>query len=71
MVECKYIANCPFFNNKMSNMPKTATLFKERYCKADNSRCARLMVSKNLGKEMGPSDLFPNQIERAYNLINS
>ncbi len=71
MTECKYITGCPFFNNKMTNMPKTANLFKERYCKGNNTKCARLMVAKNLGKEKVPLDLYPNQIERAINLINS
>ena len=42
---------------------------KKKYCKEDNSRCARFMVFKKLGKPKVPTDLFPNQIEKATSVI--
>ncbi|MFX1374343.1 MAG: hypothetical protein ACFFA0_00885 [Promethearchaeota archaeon] len=50
-------------------MPKTADLFKQKYCKTNYITCARYIVAQSLGKEKVPKDLFPNQVERAKNLI--
>ena len=69
MTECPSLQNCPFFNDKMANMPSTAEIIKKNNCKSDYTKCARYMVSKALGKEKVPSDLFPTQIENAKQLI--
>jgi len=50
-------------------MPSMAQLIKKKYCEDDNSKCARYIVFKVLGKEGVPSDMFPTQIERAKELI--
>ena len=71
MPECKYINTCPFFHNKMANMPNLADLYKKNYCKEDNSKCARLIVLKAVGRNKIPPDLFPNQIKRAEDIVNS
>jgi hypothetical protein len=67
MAECPIITKCPFFNDKMANMPATTQLFKRKYCLGQgksNENCARWIVAKKLGEEYVPSDLFPNQLER-------
>lgn len=69
MSECTSLAKCPFFNDVMQNMPSTADRLKKKYCLADSSTCARYRVSKALGSEKVPKTLFPNQIERAQELI--
>jgi hypothetical protein len=69
MADCGSISACPFFNDKMQNMPGGADLFKQYYCLDDNSKCARYMVSKALGKQSVPSNLFPNQMLRAKQII--
>ncbi|MFX0069495.1 MAG: hypothetical protein ACFFAO_00175 [Candidatus Hermodarchaeota archaeon] len=71
MVECELIEECPFFTDKLKNMPATTNLFKEKYCKTDSSKCARYIVIHSLGKSEVPSDLFPNQLERANGLIHN
>ncbi len=48
MKECDYLQNCPFFNDKMANMPATADLFKNNYCKDNFSNCARYIVREAL-----------------------
>ncbi len=53
----------------MANMPATSVLYKHRYCKGENSRCARLHVLEEAGPEAVPGDLFPNQWERAAEII--
>ena len=69
MGECELLSSCPFFQDKMANMPATAEMLKGRYCRKDNSRCARFMVFKALGREKVPADLFPNQVEKAQEII--
>ncbi len=69
MAECECLPSCPFFNDKMKNMPTTANVYKKRYCLGDNTKCARYMVFKALGKERVPLDLFPNQIEVAKEIL--
>ncbi|HBY57413.1 MAG TPA: hypothetical protein DEG96_06075 [Candidatus Atribacteria bacterium] len=70
MAECECLKSCPFFNAKMANMPATANIMIKKYCKGDNSICARYMVFKALGREKVPIDLFPNQIERVKEIIS-
>ena len=69
MANCELIEKCLFFNDKMGDKPGTAEMFKKRYCKEDNSNCARHMVVKAVGREKVPPDLFPNQVDQAKKLI--
>jgi len=70
MAECQNLAGCPFFNDRMANMPFTAEMIKRKLCKGDNTGCARYMVSKAVGKEHVPANLIPNQVDRAEEIIN-
>lgn len=69
MKDCELLEKCVFFNDKMANMPSTASVIKLRYCKEDSSGCARFLVCKMLGREKVPADLFPNQEDRARQII--
>jgi hypothetical protein len=69
MAECEKLSACIFFNDKMGDMPATAALTKKLYCRGDNSKCARYMVSKALGGPKVPPDLFPAEEERATKII--
>ena len=71
MADCELTAGCVFFNDKMVNMPATAELMKSRYCRGDNSQCARYMVYQKLGTPKMPADLFPGDIERARKILSS
>jgi hypothetical protein len=71
MADCEVIAACPFFNDKMNASPSIATMYKRRFCQGDSSNCARLILRKALGKEKVPADLYPNETERAHQLIDS
>jgi len=44
-------------------------IFKKNYCQGDNSKCARFMVFKKLGKPAVPADLFPNMVDRANKIL--
>ncbi len=71
MNDCPSIQACPFFNDKMKGMPSTAEMYKKKYCHTDYVNCARFMVSKAIGKENVPIDLFPNQTDRVKQIINA
>ena len=69
MSDCELMTVCIFFNDKMASKPGTATLLKNKYCEGDFKNCARYMVCKKLGREAVPSDMFPNQSDRALQLL--
>lgn len=69
MADCERLPKCPFFFDKMENMPGMATILKSRYCKGDSSTCARYRVFLVLGAGNVPSDLFPNETERAERIL--
>lgn len=70
MASCEYLNGCPFFFGKMENMPTMADMFRNNYCLGDNTHCARFVVREALGKGNVPSDLFPNDFERARRLAS-
>jgi hypothetical protein len=70
MASCDLMLQCPFFNDKMANMPISAAYIKEVYCRTDSSACARYMVVRALGRERVPPDLFPSETNRAKRIID-
>lgn len=69
MADCELLEGCVFFNDKMANMPSTAEMFKNQFCRESNIDCARFMVFKSLGREKVPPDLFPNMKDKAQEII--
>lgn len=70
MSVCEYLEGCVFFNVHMVDMPVTKEITRKRFCKGDNSQCARYMVFKALGRDKVPSALFPSQVEIAQEIIS-
>jgi hypothetical protein len=71
MVDCVCLQKCPFFNDRMANIPEKAEQMKEKYCRQGGEKCARHMVFSNLGREAVPKDLYPIQVSRAKEIIES
>ena len=71
MSECESLGTCPFFNDRMANMPAMKDLYKDRYCRSEFHNCARYMVLKFKGKGNVPPDLFPNNRGRAAILVSN
>ncbi len=69
MADCECLVGCPFFNDKMANMPSTAEAIKRAYCRTNNLECARYMVFSSLGKEKVPKDLFPQDKDEALMIL--
>jgi hypothetical protein len=61
-VNCPKLSGCPFFHDKMANMPSAADVLKGKYCLNDYQQCARHQVS-GAGVTV-PGDLFPNHGHR-------
>lgn len=70
MAKCECLGTCPFFNDRMENMPGLSNMYKRSYCEGDFAGCARYMVFKAMGKPSVPPDLFPNEQDRARKMIN-
>ena len=69
MADCELIEKCIFFNDRMGSMPATAEVYKKIFCRQSNETCARYMVYSKIGRENVPSDLFPNEQQRAETII--
>jgi hypothetical protein len=69
MAECERLDECPFFNDRLLNMPPVAEAMKRRYCMRNYTQCARYIVKLSLGRRYVPADLFPNDIIRAKILV--
>ena len=70
MEPCSLTEGCIFFNDKMANMPSMADMYKKRYCKGDFAQCARFRVFSVQGRENVPVDLYPNDSDRADNILS-
>ena len=68
--KCEKLEGCPFFNEKMKNMPATAAGYKRKFCLGDNSACARFIVSEKLGPIEELKSLFPNQHDRVKQILD-
>ncbi len=70
MPDCECLEGCPYFESDvMKEIDTMAKMRQEQYCKGDNSKCARYMVFKALGKENVPRDLLPFQVEKAKEIV--
>ena len=69
MSDCEVLSSCPFFREKMEDMPEHVELFKTLYCRGNKQVCARYIVLKDLGREQVPSSLFPNHVEEANHIL--
>lgn len=67
--KCELLDGCIFFNHKMPDMPAVAEIYKENYCRGDNSECSRFIVARTIGQANVPADLFPNQSGRVKEII--
>jgi len=67
MADCERLQTCPFFTGQMTNMPSTADLIKESFCRGAKTQCARYQVASS-GLPT-PVDLYPNDVDRAREIL--
>jgi hypothetical protein len=68
-MNCEFLPKCPFFDDKMADMPAIATMMKKKYCLEDPNSCARYMVRMASPPKPVPADLFPMDVERARSIL--
>jgi hypothetical protein len=72
MDDCTRIEKCMFFTDKMDHqIPALAEAMKQSYCRGDWRTCARHNVAEALGRDAVPLDMYPNQYERAQQMIGA
>lgn len=69
MSSCPFLAGCPFFNDKLANMPMISGYLKLQFCNDRYAECARYLVRTQLGPEHVPGDMFPNEPLRAHDMV--
>jgi hypothetical protein len=69
MANCERTGQCAFYREELATMPMIAGIYKDYYCRGDNSECAIRMLATAIGEQKLPPDLFPNQTVRARKLI--
>ena len=66
---CPDLLVCPFYNNRLRNMPGGANLQKLHYCENRSDKCARSIVANTLGLHAVPDDLLPYDVQSARKMI--
>lgn len=69
MAKCEIWEGCVFRNNRMPCDASLAAIYKRHYCSGDYTNCARYMIYKTAGKDFLPVNLYPNQQDRAREIV--
>ena len=69
MTDCEFLKECPFFHDKLKNMPTAADMMKKMYCKWHHTKCARYKIAITMGKSAVPNDMFPGDTLRADEIL--
>lgn len=69
MHKCEMADHCPFFKDQMAKMPRSTEIMMEMYCEKEYEKCARHIVLIECGSEHVPIDLFPNEFQRAREIV--
>jgi len=69
MAECELLVECPFFNDKLKNMPSASDMMKKTYCKWNYIKCARYKIAMEMGKKAVPGNMFPGDTLRANEML--
>jgi hypothetical protein len=69
MADCESLATCPFFKGKMAIEEEIGKTYRAYYCHGGMAICARYLVLLELGKHSVPPDLYPDQADRAKQII--
>jgi hypothetical protein len=68
VADCPKLQTCPFFGDRLADVPSVAGLLKQRYCRGDYARCARYRVV--MAGVTVADDLYPNQAGRVERVLD-
>lgn len=67
---CELLKTCSFFVLEVKS-DALAKLFKKKYCYENKESCARYMIAKAAGLDKIPPTLYPNEFDKALDIINN
>jgi hypothetical protein len=71
MVECRIAKSCPFYTDQRGSQPANVRdWLRVHYCRGNFSMCARHTIHEAIGQEYIPTDLFPNELIRAHQILS-
>ena len=68
-MSCELLNCCPFFNDHMQNMPKSAEYIKNRLCLGDFAACTRYRIFKS-GEMDDLDELYPEDASAVKKVLN-
>ncbi len=69
MAKCEKLANCPFYQGKMSMETGLGAMYRQKYCEGDKTACARYKIATTLGPEFVTNNIYPNMDDLAKKII--
>ena len=66
---CEKLEKCPFYQGKMDINSGLGKMYRMNYCEGDKTKCARYIVSTQLGAEYVTNSLYPNMSDVADKLL--
>ena len=66
---CERLSFCDFFVSEIK-VESIAKRYKEKYCYSCKDACAIYMVFSAKGNDHIPTDLYPNEYDKALNIIS-
>lgn len=66
---CELLDVCHFFISELK-VESIANRFKNRYCHTCKEACAIYMVYSSMGHDAVPKDLYPNEYDRALDILS-
>lgn len=70
MSGCRFKKTCDAHKDSFKNFPEHfVKLIENHYCNGNETKCARYIVGKQLGRDKIPPTLKPNDTQKAKKLI--
>ncbi|MDM8538203.1 hypothetical protein QUF70_15730 [Desulfobacterales bacterium HSG17] len=67
--ECELYKACSFMQHEIKNSTIIKS-FHEKYCTTNKETCSRYMIAYECGLRFIPEDLFPNEYDKALQIIS-
>ncbi len=69
MATCEKLAKCPFYQGEMSMETGLGSIYKQKYCEGDKTKCARYMIATTVGPQFVTNHIYPNMTAQAEKII--
>jgi hypothetical protein len=69
MADCKYMPECPFYNDRLPDMPERSEFYKMEFCHKRPPTCARFQMHEQLGLKSIPDDIMPKDEDRVKDFL--